>query len=93
MILPQWRAGTPDALSAAIGRILRGGGRSSTRVVERNVADTESGIALPLTVPLVAWGMLRLSGDERIVWLAWTFALYLLWRLRRSRGRGAATAP
>ena len=94
MFLPQWRAGTPDALSAAIGRILRGGGRSSTRVVERYVADTESGIALPFTVLLVAWGMLRtLSGDERIVWLAWTFALYLLWRLRRSRGRGAALAP
>ena len=86
MFLPGWRAATPDLLTAGISRIIRGGGRGATRVVERYVADTESGVALPLTVPLVAWGMLRtLSSDERIVWLAWTIALYLLWRLKRSR--------
>ena len=93
MFLPQWRSATADALSAAISKILRGGGRTSTRVVERYVADTESGIALPLTVPLVAWGMLRtLSSDERIVWLAWTLAIYLVWRLRRWRGGRVAAA-
>jgi hypothetical protein len=86
MFLPQWRAATPDQLSAGISRNIRGGGRKSTRVVERYVADTETGIALPLTVPLVTWGMLRtLSNDERIVWLAWIAALYLMWRFRRAR--------
>ncbi|MDB4893495.1 MAG: hypothetical protein JWL61_5350 [Gemmatimonadetes bacterium] len=86
MFLPQWRAATPEQLSAGISKNIRGGGRTSTRVVERYVADTETGIALPLTVPLVAWGMLRtLSNDERIVWLAWTAALYLMWRFRRAR--------
>jgi hypothetical protein len=86
MFLPEWRAATPDQLSAGIGRAIRGGGRKSTRVVERYVADTETGVALPLTVPLVTWGMLRtMSGDERIVWLAWSAALYLIWRFRRTR--------
>ncbi len=86
MFLPNWRAATPDQLSAGIGGTIRGGGRTSTRVVERYVADTETGMALPFTVPLVTWGMLRtLSGDERIVWLAWTAALYLMWRFRRAR--------
>jgi predicted metal-dependent phosphoesterase TrpH len=93
MFLPQWRAATPDQLSANISRIIRGGGRKSTRVVERYVADTETGLALPLTVPLVAWGMLRsLSGDERVVWLAWTAAIYLMWRFRRSRLNRTAEA-
>ncbi len=86
--LPQWRTASPEQLSSAITKIIRGGGRASTRVVERYVADTESGVALPFTVPLVAWGMLRsLSGDERIVWMAWIVAIYLLWRLRRARNR------
>jgi hypothetical protein len=58
-------------------------------VVERYVADTETGVALPLTVPLVAWGMLRtLSWEERIAWLAWGLALALLSRLKVRR-RGA----
>jgi hypothetical protein len=86
MFLPQWRAATPEQLTAGISRIIRGGGRTATRVVERYVANTESGYALPLTVPLVGWGMLRtLSSDERIVWIAWTVAIYLLWRLKRAR--------
>ncbi|MEO5817340.1 MAG: hypothetical protein ABIT20_18880 [Gemmatimonadaceae bacterium] len=93
MFLPQWRAATSDQLSANISRIIRGGGRKSTRVVERYIADTETGVALPLTVPLIAWGMLRsLSGDERIVWLAWTAAIYLMWRFRRARSNRTADA-
>ncbi|MEO8336073.1 MAG: hypothetical protein ABI664_13930 [bacterium] len=91
MFLPDWRAVGPELLSAGISRVLRGGGRKSTRVVERYVADTETGIALPLTVPLVTWGMLRtLSGDERIVWLAWTAAIYLIWWFRRLGSRRTA---
>ncbi len=93
MFMPAWRSATPEQLSANIGRILRGGGRKSTRVVERYVADTESGLALPFTVPLVVWGMLRtLSADERVLWLAWTFAIYLIWRFRRARTIRSAAA-
>ncbi len=88
MFIPDWRAMPPEQLASFIARALRGGGRTSTRVAERYVADTESGIALPLTVPLVAWGMFRtLDGDERVVWLAWAAAVYLLWRVRRVRRR------
>jgi hypothetical protein len=89
--LPQWRAVNPEQLSNAIANMIRNGGRKSTRVVERYVADTESGVALPLTVPLVAWGMLRaLSSDERIVWLAWTVAIFLIWRVMDNRRRNRA---
>jgi hypothetical protein len=88
MFIPQWRAMPPEQVAATISRALRGGGRASTRVAERYVANTESGIALPLTVPLVTWGMFRtLDGDERVVWLAWAAAMYLLWRVRRNRRR------
>lgn len=89
MALPGWRAATPEQLTAVIERYIRRGGYGSTRVVERYVADTESGVALPLTVPLVAWGMLRtLSTEERVAWLAWGLALALLARLA-ARRRGA----
>ena len=91
MFIPDWRAMQPDALAAAISRAIRGGGRQSTRVAERYVADTESGLALPFTVPLVTWGMFRtLDSDERVIWLVWSAAIYLLWRMRRVRRRAAA---
>jgi hypothetical protein len=88
MLLPGWRAEAPEDVSKAIAAVIRAGGRGGTKVVERYVADTESGWKLPLTVPLVAWGMFRtLSLDERVVWLAWVAALSLLMRVRRMRRR------
>jgi hypothetical protein len=88
MFLPGWRAASPDELSKAISGVLRAGGRGSAKVAERYVADTDRGIALPFTVPLVAWGMFRtLSLDERVVWLAWVAALSLLVRVRWMRRR------
>lgn len=88
MLMPDWRAAPPEELSQAISHTLREGGRASTKVVERYVADTDSGIVLPLTVPLVTWGMFRtLSFDERVVWLAWVAALTLLARVSRMRRR------
>jgi hypothetical protein len=82
MYLPGWRNATPDEIGDAIVTILRRGGVSSTRVVERYVADTETGVKLVLSAPLVAWGMLRtLSPDERAVWVAWAVALTLVSRL------------
>lgn len=94
MFIPEWRAISPEQLTNAINAAIRGGGRRSTRVVERYVADTESGIALPLTVPLVGWGMLRsMSNDERIMWIVWAGALFVLWRIRETYwGRKPASA-
>ena len=82
LYVPGWRNATPDQMSDAIVNILRRGGVNSTRVVERYVADTESGVKLVLTVPLITWGMLRtLSPDERAAWVAWAVALTLVARL------------
>jgi hypothetical protein len=86
MVLPGWRGVTPERLAYAIETSIRRGGNGTTRVVERYVADTETGAALPFTVPLVAWGMLRtLSPEERVAWLVWGLALVLLSRLKVRR--------
>lgn len=91
MFIPNWRSATADELTAAISKTIRHGGKGATRVVERYVADTESGIALPFTVPLVVWGMMRtLSPDERVVWIAWALAVCLLMHVGRVRRRAAA---
>jgi Predicted metal-dependent phosphoesterases (PHP family) len=90
MFIPDWRSVSPDGLSKAIANVLRVGGRGATRVVERFVANTETGLSLPLSVPLVGWGMLRaLSTDERVVWLAWCLLAYLGWRLLVARRRAS----
>jgi hypothetical protein len=86
MFLPGWRGATPERLAYAIETSIRRGGNGTTRVVERYVAGTETGLALPFTAPLVVWGMLRtLSMAERMAWLAWGVALVLLSRLRVRR--------
>ncbi|MFL5607938.1 MAG: PHP domain-containing protein [Gemmatimonadaceae bacterium] len=91
MLAPGWRGASPSDLAPAVTTLIRNGGKRSTRVIERYVADTETGIALPLTVPLVVWGMMRtLSTDERVVWIAWALALFLLMRIRRTRRAGPA---
>jgi hypothetical protein len=88
MLLPGWRGAPPQELSKAIAFTIRDQGRGATKVAERYVADTDRGIALPFTVPLVAWGMFRtLSFDERVVWLAWVAALSVLARVQRMRRR------
>ncbi len=90
MILSNWRAAPPEEVSRAIAATLRAGGRGSTKVVERYVANTDQPALVPFTVPLVLWGMLRtLSVDERIVWFAWVAALLLLWGVRGMRRRRA----
>jgi hypothetical protein len=92
MYVPDWRSANPDALSKAIADVLRQGGRGSTKVVVRYVANTETGIALPFTAPLVGWGMLRaLSTDERVVWLVWCLVAYLGWRALLARRRSRET--
>lgn len=86
MYVPGWRGVTPQRLAEVIPAFIRRGGRGAAKVAERYVADTETGVALPLTVPLVAWGMMRtLSPDERVMWVVWAVGLFLLSRLRRAR--------
>jgi hypothetical protein len=86
LVLPQWRAATPAQLSEAISATIRAAGPQGTRVVERRIADTDTGLRLPFTVPLVLWDMLRtLSGDERIMWLLWTLLAAGLYALRERR--------
>jgi hypothetical protein len=90
LIIPGWRAASPEAVSRAIASTLRAAGRGGTRVVERYVANTDRPALVPFTVPLVGWGMLRtLSLDERIVWFAWIAAILLLQRVRGMRRRRA----
>ena len=88
MYLPGWRGASPSELAPAVTAIVRSGGRGATKVVERYVADTETGIALPFTAPLVTWGMFRtLSVEERVVWIAWALALFLFARIQFLRRR------
>jgi hypothetical protein len=88
LILPGWRAATPEAVSRAIAGTIRSGGRGATKVVERYVANTDAPALVPFTVPLVTWGMFRtLSLDERIVWVVWIVALVLMTRVRALRRR------
>lgn len=86
LVVPGWRAATPEQLSTALSATLRTGGSKSTRVVERRVADTDAALALPFTVPLVLWEMLRtLSPDERVMWIVWTVLVAGLLALSRRR--------
>jgi hypothetical protein len=88
LLIPDWRAAPPEEVSRVISSTLRSGGRGSTKVVERYVANTDEAALVPFTVPLVAWGMFRtLSTDERVVWIAWIAALLLLSRVPRFRRR------
>ena len=91
--LPGWRGMNTDSLAYAIDRTLRIG-PGATRVVERRVAGEVNGsnaLELALTLPLVTWRMLTtLSGDERVAWIVWTWAVVLLARLvAHRRGRRA----
>lgn len=85
MFLPRWRIASPAELSEGISVAIREGGSKSTRVVERWIPDTDVGVALPFTVPVVLWGMLRtLSSDERLMWVVWTLlASAMYWWHRR----------
>jgi hypothetical protein len=74
--IDNWRSATPDQLAQAIETTLRGG-RGATRVIERRVAEAgRNPVLLALTVPAVGWRMLTtLSGDQRVMWLVWVWAL------------------
>ena len=59
------RRAARGAVDARSRRSCARAGAASTKVVERYVADTDDGLALPFTVPLVAWGMFRTLSVRR----------------------------
>lgn len=92
--IPGWRGMATDSLSRAIEDVLRQARRGATRTVERRVAAATNPITVVLSLPLVLWRMLTtLSADERVMWLIWTWAVYLIVRgLRAYRPRPSLTA-
>ena len=92
--IPGWRGMTTDSLSRAIEDVLRQGRRGATRTVERRVAGATNPVTAVLSLPLVLWRMLTtLSADERVMWLIWTWAVYLIIRgFRAYRPRPSLTA-
>lgn len=91
--IPGWRGMRPDSLSAVIEQALRIGRRSSTRTIERTVADGGAA-SLAFALPTIAWRMFTtLSPDERVAWLFWTWAFVFVGRaVRRWRPRPSDTA-
>lgn len=81
-----WRGLTSDQLALGIERLMREGGFRATRVVERVVADGTNPLLLGLSVVTVPARMLTtLSTDERVMWLAWIWAVYIGARVARRR--------
>lgn len=81
-----WRGLASDQLALGIERLIREGGFRATRVVERVVADGTHPLSLALSVLTVPGRMLTtLSTDERVMWLAWIWGVYLGARLALRR--------
>lgn len=92
--LSGWRNVPASTIAEALERVIRDGGRSGTRVVERVVADPGHGvIGLVFTAPIALWRLLTtLSLEQRLMWVIWTWAITLLavtWRRGRDRMRPA----
>jgi hypothetical protein len=87
LIIPGWRGMSSDSLAFAIDKALRIG-HTATKVIERSVAGEMNGanaLELTFTLPIVAWRMFTtLSVDERVMWIFWVWALFLVWRLTTS---------
>ena len=79
--IPGWRGMGEDSLSTRIDRVLREGGKQSTRVVERAGGTGDGFVALVLALPVVVWRLMStLTPPQRVMWLVWTWALVLLFR-------------
>jgi hypothetical protein len=92
--IPGWRGMSTDSLSAMIEFVLRDGRRQAPRPVERVVAGGSDAASLIMTGVLVPWRMLTtLGADERVMWLVWTWGIFVLARgIRRYRIRPSGTA-
>jgi hypothetical protein len=84
LIVPGWRGMGTDSLAYAIDKALHAG-HQATKVVERQIAGELNGgnaLELTFTLPIVVWRMFTtLSMDERVVWILWVWALFVVWRL------------
>lgn len=84
-----WRMLGTDSLSQRIERVLRIGRRGSTKVFERRVADGGSAASVAFAGVTIPWRMFTtLSGEERMAWLIWIWAIVLVAGLARSRRSG-----
>ena len=94
MRIDGWRGMATDSLSQRIEFILRQRRRESTRPVERRVAGGSNPLSLAFAGPVVAWRMFTTLGpDERVMWLVWTWGIFILARgLKQYRIRRSTTA-
>jgi predicted metal-dependent phosphoesterase TrpH len=93
MRIPGWRGMPTDSISRRIEDVLRIGRRESTRAVERTVAGSNP-IEILFAAPVIVWRMFTtLSGDERVAWIIWVWAIVVVARgARRLRLRPSQAA-
>jgi hypothetical protein len=76
MRLIDWRSLGTDSLAQRIERVIRLGGRGSTKVFERRVADGGSMLSVVFSGATVPWRMFTtLSAEERAAWLIWIWVI------------------
>ena len=81
MVLPGWRGMQTDSLSSMIDRVFRLAGRQATLPIERVGGTGDGALAVMFALPVVVWRMFAtLSGDQRAMWLLWTWAIVLIAR-------------
>jgi predicted metal-dependent phosphoesterase TrpH len=91
--IPGWRGMGADSLALHIDRVLREGRRQATRVVERVGGTGDGPLAVAFALPVIAWRMFTtLSGDQRTMWIIWTWVIVIAARFLRTRRRRAAAA-
>jgi hypothetical protein len=83
--VPGWRGMNADVLGMSIEGAIRESGRAATRVAERRVGETDGRWTFA-TVPVVTWRMFTMLGtDQRVLWVAWAWVLWIGYLLARSR--------
>jgi hypothetical protein len=88
MRIPEWRGLSVDSLANFIEFDIRVLGRSSTRTIERTIADGSTTLRAALAPVLVPWRMLTtLSAEERVSWVIWAWGVTALVRWIRRRPR------
>jgi len=93
MVIPGWRGMRPDSLSATIDRAFRAGGREATLPLERVGGTGDGALAVFMALPVIVWRMFStLSGDQRVMWVLWTWAVMLAIRGVRGWRRRTRTA-
>lgn len=77
--IPDWRSMSPQQLDVAIRAVILERGVKAVSVVARRPAGSTSSLGLIWTVPSAIWHMLTvLSWSERVSWIGWIWAAWLL---------------